>query len=229
MREELRRSAAHVFVDDIMHPQLSDDDFHHLGRVMRLRRGEAVTCSDGQGRWRLGSWNDGLECEAEVFDSALRSEKLTVAIVPLKGDRTELVVEKLVEIGIDRIVVLEPTEFAVVRWSPDKSQQALERYRRIARAAAMQSRQVYLPEVVGPISLAAVVNGGESGIQIALAEPGGNTPLSEVHTLVIGPEGGFSATERDQIPTKVDLGPSILRAETAAIVGAALMVAHRRC
>ena len=224
MREELRRSAAHVFVDDITDVQLSDEDLHHLGRVMRLRHGEVVSCSDGRGRWRLGRWCDGVECETEIFDSAPRVHTLTVAIVPLKGDRSDLVVEKLVEIGIDRIVVLEPTEFAVVRWSPEKSQQALERYRRIVRAAAMQSRQVFLPEVAGPISLAALVNTGE---QVALAEPGGETPVSSVQTLIIGPEGGFSATERDQIPAKVDLGSSILRADTAAIVGAALMVAHR--
>jgi 16S rRNA (uracil1498-N3)-methyltransferase len=224
MMDELRRSSAHVFVEDISCPVLTDGDVHHLSRVLRLKNGEVVTCSDGHGAWRVTHWKDGaVESVSEVITEPERSLLLTVAIAPVKGDKTDLTIEKLVEIGIDRIAILQPLERSVVRWASDKTSQVMDRYRRIALAAAMQSRRVYLPEIVGPVSLDALgVNG------IAMAEPGGQASWDGVRTLVIGPEGGFSPNElASSLPT-IDLGSTILRAETAAIVGASLMVAHSR-
>ena len=148
---------------------------------------------------------------------------LTVAVAPVKGDRTDLVVEKLVEIGIDSIVVLAPVERSVVRWSADRTVQVMDRYSRIVKAAAMQSRRVHLPVLSGPVALASVLAGGA-----AVAEPGGDAPWEEVTTVIIGPEGGFAPSEIAPAALRVDLGPGILRAETAAIVAAARMVAHHR-
>ena len=224
MMDELRRSSAHVFVEDISHPVLTDGDVHHLSRVLRLKNGEVVTCSDGHGAWRVTHWKDGaVESVSEVVTEPERSISLTVAIAPVKGDKTDLTIEKLVEIGIDRIAILQPLERSVVRWASDKTSQVMDRYRRIALAAAMQSRRVYLPEIVGPVSLDAL---GVDGI--AMAEPSGQASWDGVRTLVIGPEGGFSPNElASSLPT-IDLGSTILRAETAAIVGASLMVAHSR-
>ena len=224
MMDELRRSSAHVFVEDISHPVLTDGDVHHLSRVLRLKNGEVVTCSDGHGAWRVTHWKGGtVESVSEVVTEPERSISLTVAIAPVKGDKTDLTIEKLVEIGIDRIAILQPLERSVVRWASDKTSQVMDRYRRIALAAAMQSRRVYLPEIVGPVSLDAL---GLDGV--AMAEPGGQASWDGVRTLVIGPEGGFSPRElASSLPT-IDLGSTILRAETAAIVGASLMVAHSR-
>jgi len=224
MMDELRRSSAHVFVEDISHPVLTDGDVHHLSRVLRLKNGEVITCSDGHGAWRVTHWKDGaVESVSEVVTEPERSISLTVAIAPVKGDKTDLTIEKLVEIGIDRIAILQPLERSVVRWASDKTSQVMDRYRRIALAAAMQSRRVYLPEIVGPVSLDAL---GVDGI--AMAEPSGQASWDGVRTLVIGPEGGFSPNElASSLPT-IDLGSTILRAETAAIVGASLMVAHSR-
>lgn len=224
MMDELRRSSAHVFVEDISYPVLTDGDVHHLSRVLRLKNGEVVTCSDGHGAWRVTHWKDGaVESASEVITEPERSVLLTVAIAPVKGDKTDLTIEKLVEIGIDRIAILQPLEHSVVRWTSDKTSQVMDRYRRIALAAAMQSRRVYLPEIMGPVSLGAL------GVDdVAMAEPGGQASWDGVRTLVIGPEGGFSPNElASSLPT-IDLGRTILRAETAAIVGASLMVAHSR-
>ncbi len=227
MIEDLRRSSGHVFVDDLATPVLSEDDFHHLDRVMRLRRGEIVTCCDGAGKWVTTTWDAGVQAVGEIHSAPVRDHTLTVAIAPVKGDRTEWVIEKLVELGIDRIVVLAPTDHSVVKWSQDKTPQVLERYRRIGRAAAMQSRQLFLPEILGPIALDAMTQGSGDEV-IAYGEPGGSCAIGEVTTLVVGPEGGFSAAEISHAPATVDLGGSILRADTAAIVGATLMVAHHR-
>lgn len=224
MMDELRRSSAHVFVEDISHPVLTDGDVHHLSRVLRLKNGEVVSCSDGHGAWRVTHWKDGaVESVSEVVIEPERSILLTVAIAPVKGDKTDLTIEKLVEIGIDRIAILQPLERSVVRWASDKTSQVMDRYRRIALAAAMQSRRVYLPEIVGPVSLGAL--GADA---IAMAEPGGQASWDGVRTLVIGPEGGFSPSELSSALPTIDLGSTILRAETAAIVGASLMVAHSR-
>jgi len=221
---QLRSSAAHVFVADIAAPELATDDVHHLKKVLRLRNGETVTCSDGAGRWRACVWNsDSLEITGGIETENASTPVLRVAIAPVKGERTDLVVEKLVEIGIDEIAILSPLERSVVRWAHDKVDHVMQRYQRIARAAAMQSRRVFLPQVVGPVTLSGLVSSG-----IAFAEPDGNATWGDVTTVVIGPEGGFSAAEMSAAPAAIDLGPHILRAETAAIVAATQMVAHWR-
>ena len=224
MIDILRNSSAHVFVESVLAPVLLDDDVHHLSRVLRLRDGESVTCSDGNGSWVACTWNSGdIEVSGNVVVVDAQLPELTVAIAPVKGDRTDLVIEKVVEIGIDHIIILSPVERSVVRWASNKVPQVMDRYSRIARAAAMQSRRVFLPTVSGPVSLANVTGRG-----VAFAEPGGTATAEAVTTLVIGPEGGFSPAEISLAPALADLGPSILRAETAAIVGAARMVAHWR-
>ena len=224
MIDALRFSAAHVFVESPASPVLSKDDQHHLERVLRLRDGETVSCSDGKGMWSLAQWHNGaLTTDGTVQHAQIPSPLLTVAIAPIKGDRTDLVIEKLVEIGIDRIIILQPVERSVVRWATNKIPQVMARYERIIRAAAMQSRRVHLPELIGPLALADVANS-----ETAFAEPGGTADIGSFTTVVIGPEGGFSAQEVSLAPALADLGPSILRAETAAIVGASRMVAHWR-
>ncbi len=224
MIEALRHSSAHVFVDSPASPILSKDDQHHLDRVLRLRNGEVVTCSDGNGSWVQCEWRDSsIIVTGDVRVETREKPLLTVAIAPVKGDRTDLVIEKLVEIGIDAIVVLQPVERSVVRWNADKVPQVMQRYERIVRAAAMQSRRVFLPTLTGPVALLDVV-----GAQVAFAEPGGTADPASFTTLVIGPEGGFSPDEVTMAPALADLGPAVLRAETAAMVGAARMVAHWR-
>ena len=224
MIEALRRSSAHVFVDSVNSPLLTTEDQRHLSRVLRLRDGESVTCSDGVGSWRECVWQgDAVVPRGDIQHVAAPSPPLTVVVAPVKGDKTDLVVEKLVEIGVDSIVVLAPVDHSVVRWATDKTPQVMARFQRIARAAAMQSRRVYLPVISGPTELAKFRGGA-----VAWAEPGGTADWSEVTTIVIGPEGGFSAAELGLAPATVDMGPAILRAETAAIVGAARMVAHWR-
>jgi 16S rRNA (uracil1498-N3)-methyltransferase len=90
----------------------------------------------------------------------------------------------------------------------------------------MQSRRTHLPEVSGPVALGDVAGLTGAGI----AEPGGEARPEDVRVLLIGPEGGFDPAEialaREVGARSVDLGPGILRAETAALVGATRMVAH---
>ena len=91
----------------------------------------------------------------------------------------------------------------------------------VAAEAAMQSRRVWLPEVVGPLPAAEVLPGAVA------AEPGGRPLTSTDHTVAVGPEGGWSPAELDAAESTVSLGPTVLRVETAAVVAVTRMVAHR--
>jgi 16S rRNA (uracil1498-N3)-methyltransferase len=219
--ERLRRAAAHVVVDDVLSPQLGAESLHHLSRVLRLRRGEAVTVTDGAGRWRGAEFTgDGVEPVDEIRTEPRRGPPLTVAVAPPKGDRLEWLVAKCTEVGIDRIVLLE-AEHSVVRWPDDRAARQLDRLRRVAAEAGSQSRRVWLPEVAGPVPALEVLP------RFAVAEPGGH-PLQAGDTAVaVGPEGGWSAKELEVAGGAVSLGPNILRVETAAVAAAVLMVSLR--
>ncbi|MHB1090046.1 MAG: RsmE family RNA methyltransferase [Ilumatobacteraceae bacterium] len=226
MKPQLRHSAAHVFVDNLSTPHLSEDDRHHILRVLRVGSHETVSVSDGQGSWSLATvQSDGeLELISELITEPRPEPLLTVAFAPTKGDRPDDVVRKLTEIGIDRIVPIADTKHAVVRWDDVKAVKHTERLRRIVREAAMQSRRLWLPEITLPYALADVVK----HYAAALAEPDG-ARIKSTHTCIaIGPEGGFSPEELELSSQHVSLGDGILRGETAAIVAGALLAAQRR-
>ena len=222
MIHALRHSAAHVFVDQLDSPTLGDDDQHHLGRVLRLRDGESVTASNGRGQWRACVWRSGaLEVAGEVVASAAPSVRCAVAFTPVKGDRNEWAVQKLTEIGIDEVIILAPTQHSVVRWSDADKQ--LRKLRVVAREAAMQSRRVWLPNIVGLAALHEVCAGDGA----AVADPDGVALHAGVSLVVVGPEGGFAEDELPAGVPRVQLGDTILRAETATLVAATLLVARR--
>jgi 16S rRNA (uracil1498-N3)-methyltransferase len=221
MEEALRRSAAHVLVADIGAPQPDDDVVHHLARVLRLRRGEPVTVTDGAGRWRAGVFTgDGVEGADDVRVVPRSSRALTIAVAPPKGDRLERLVAKCTEIGIDRFVLLD-AEHSVVRWTGERAERQIGRLMRVAVEASMQSRRVWLPEISGPISAIEVLPG------LAVAEPGGRPVTGDDVAIAVGPEGGWSAKELEVAASTVSLGSTILRVDTAAVAAAVLMASHR--
>ncbi|HMD46666.1 MAG TPA: RsmE family RNA methyltransferase [Acidimicrobiales bacterium] len=224
-------AAAQVFVGDPAHPVLGPEDAHHLGRVLRLAPGERVVAADGAGRWCPCVVAPGpggrpvLEVDGDVVTEAAPRPRLTVAFAPVKGDRPEWVVQKLVELGIDRIVPLA-TERSVVRWEGGRAERAVERLGRVAAEAAAQSRRVWLPELTAVTPLDALA-GVVDPDPVALAQPGGTTPRLDRPVVAVGPEGGFSPGELRHAPVTVGLGPTVLRAETAAVAAGVLMAALR--
>ncbi len=221
MDEALRRSAGHVLVADVDTPDADAPTTHHLGRVLRLRDGAVVTVTDGAGRWRTCRWVGGaLEPDGDVIAEP-RPDDVTVAVAPPKGDRLDWLVQKVTEVGVTRLVLLI-AERSVVRWDPDRADRQLDRLRRIAGEAAMQSRRVWLPELCGPRPAAEVL------ASTAIAEPAGRPVAAGDRAIAIGPEGGWSPAELAQAADRVSLGATVLRVETAAVVAAALMLAVRR-
>jgi 16S rRNA (uracil1498-N3)-methyltransferase len=221
----LRRSAAHVFVESIEHPVLADDDEHHLRRVLRLRDGETVSACDGAGAWRicrLDAAGD-LVVDGDVVREVEPDVSISIGFAIPKGDRPEWIVQKLTEIGVDRILLVH-SERSIVRWDASKVDRQLDRLGRVAREASMQSRRVRLPEIVGPFAVAALAG---LGGPLAFADPDGDPPSLATPTIVIGPEGGWSPSELDVAQEVVSLGGTILRVETAAIVAASRLAELR--
>jgi len=217
--------AAHVFVDDVGHPDLSAEDRHHLERVLRLRSDEKITVGDGAGRWRwcrLGGSGGPLSPLSGVFTDPRPEPTLTVALALTKGHRPELAVQKLTEIGIDRIALFSARR-SVARWNPERAIHHLDRLRRVAREAASQSRRVWLP-VIEPVVDFEEVAGRPGAV---MAERNGR-PLAVPDLLVmIGPEGGWDPAELESGPPQVGLGPGVLRAETAALAAGVILCGLR--
>lgn len=211
--------------------------------MRRLRPGERVDLTDGAGLL--------VECEViaarpgpgelELTVLTLHREtdplcRVTVMQAILKGDRGELAVELMTEVGIDTIVPWA-AERAVARWRPDREDRALSRWRTSAREAAKQSRRVRFPEVTAQVSTASAA-ARVAGAELALLLDGqADRRLTEVSlpaageiALLVGPEGGISPGEAAELTAAgaipVRLGPSVLRASTAGAVAGALVLSR---
>ena len=214
-------SGPHVFVRDLEAPELSDEDLHHLRRVLRLRKGDPLTISDGDHRWRQAAFDASPKITGDIIEVPAPSPPITIGFVVPKGDRPAWIVQKLTEIGVDEIHLLASSR-SIVKWEPNKAEQQRSRLVRVAREAAMQSRQVKVPTIrpIRDIGEASIVS------DATLAHRGGGQLTLDRPIIYIGPEGGWEASEIGDKPT-VSLGSSVLRAETAAVAAASALALLR--
>ncbi|MET0152537.1 MAG: 16S rRNA (uracil(1498)-N(3))-methyltransferase [Candidatus Binatia bacterium] len=216
--------------------RLEGSELHYLRDVLRLRRGARVEIFDGEGQSFLTDLAAIGPTGAELVlreAVARRSESplaLTLAVAVAKASKLDWVVEKVTELGVARIVPFasERTIAAV-----ERAASRIDRWRRIASAAAAQSGRARCPQVVAIETFAKLLPLAAAHDCSLLFSPGGRPSLAEsaggvVHSAVVvtGPEGGFSATEVAQAIEAgfrlATLGPRVLRAETAAIAAVAL-------
>ena len=213
------------------------DEHHYLAHVRRARPGDAVELLDGAGRRaaatiaRIGERDTAIVAGApEVIAAA---PPFVRALVPLiKGDRMDSCIEKLVEVGVDAIVVW-PAARSVARLDDARRDARLAKYRAIAQAAARQSGRAQVPDIGAVDSLAAALAALPDGMRVVL-DPTSDASLdagaaTDV-TIVSGPEGGLAPDELDRLSgfVAVGLGPRVLRAETAPMVAVALIRAATR-
>ncbi len=216
------RHGPHVIASSFRDLLLDPDDRHHLSRVVRLRDGDPVTVGDGEGRWQACRWGQELVPVSEVVEVAPPAPRVGVAFALIKGGRPELVVQKLVELGVDDIYPFAAAR-SVVRWDEDKAAKNLQRLQRVAREAVMQCRRAWLP-LVHPVETFATV----ARLAGASRADHGGEPVSLHNPVVlIGPEGGWDDDERAVDLPVVSLSKAVLRAETAAITAGALLAASR--
>ena len=216
------RHGPHVLVADVETPDPGDDDRHHLDRVLRIRAGDPITVGDGAGRWRECRWGPTVEPVGAVEVVPPPSPRLSVAFALIKGGRPELVVQKLVELGIDDIRPFR-ADRSVVRWDDAKAEKNQARLDRVAREAVMQCRRAWLPTVHPTVDFHAVA----ALPGMARADRSGGAVTLDHPVVAVGPEGGWSDAEREVSVPVVGLSTAVLRAETAAIAAATLLAASR--
>ncbi len=234
-------AAAHVFIAELAPAlELEGHDARHLGAVLRLRPGEIVTGADGAGRWRryaigaVASRAVTLEAVGEVMVEPGLRPRTGVAFALIKGAKPDLVIQKLCELGVD-LAIPFTAERSIIRWDAARSAAAVERWRRIAREAALQCRRARALEVAPVTTFAAVVGCPGTVVAEPSAPAGADVARGlmeqsrEDAIVVVGPEGGLSPHERSlatRLP-QMSLGPHVLRSETAAIVAGAVLTGAR--
>lgn len=216
-------SAPHVLVTDLDALGLDDDTWHHLLRVRRVRVGSALTATDGAGRWRpcrIASPTS-LEPDGDVVTLTRPEPEITVAFALTKGDKPELVIQKLTELGVDRIVPFRAAR-SVVRWDEAKAHAAHRRWTTVARGAVEQAKRCWVPQIDRLSDVADLAARGAARV-----DRGGEAPSLARCVVAVGPEGGWDDRERELLPTAVALGPHVLRAETAALTAGVVLCSLR--
>jgi 16S rRNA (uracil1498-N3)-methyltransferase len=230
------RAAAHALVGELNVDDdtiiLPDATHRHFAKVLRLRVGEVVTVTNGAGAWRTtvvpASFSEAgcLIPTSEVQEVSRSYAHVSIGIALPKGDKPEFTVQKLTEIGVDA-VVLFPGDHSVARWDDDKAAKNLIRLRAVAVEAMQQSRGVYLPEIAWVPQLKNWVADRSANSTVFRADAGGAAPRLEARQIVlIGPEGGWSESERS-VGIATSLASNVLRTETAAVAAATLWCALR--
>ena len=225
---------------------LSGDDARHLAVVRRAAVGDVISVSDGRGRvaharlTALTPRSVRAELE-EIRRVAAPSPPVVLCMGLARTVRVDEALRHLVELGVDKVVIFEAGR-SVARWDEQRRRAAVARWAAIARAAAKQSHRAWLPEVLGPLGAAEAavraggggrgviaVPGAEARLDDALAAPPG-APVWAPVWAVVGPEGGLAPDEVAAFTaagaTPIGLGDQILRAETASVVVATLVLHH---
>lgn len=223
--------------------RLDDATARQITKVLRLRQGDRICLLDGRGNFHDAQINSTVKGDttAQILSTSLCQNEpkldFTLAICIPKGDKLELIVQKSVELGISRIVVVQ-SERTVTRLDGSKASEKMARWRRIAAEASEQSGRGIIPEMVGIIGfsdLATIIQ--KTDMAIIAWEEEQETPLKQVlrekpdsrsALLIIGPEGGLTESEvelaRSAGAKSVSLGKRVLRSETAAIAACSVVM-----
>jgi 16S rRNA (uracil1498-N3)-methyltransferase len=208
-----------------------------------VRTGERIALTDGAGTTAectvTSTSRTGLL--ATVYSATTAEPELprvvVVQAIP-KGDRGELAVEMLTEVGVD-VVVPWAASRSVAVWRGDRQAKALERWRSTAREAAKQARRAWFPEVAGVVDTAGVVDLlRDASLPVVLHEAASG-PLADLPVpgrgeivVVVGPEGGLTGQELADFAAvgaePVRLGSSVLRTSTAGVAAVAALLARTR-
>jgi 16S rRNA (uracil1498-N3)-methyltransferase len=214
---------------------LTGNHAEHLARVLRARVGQEFDIATGLAvrKSRITSIAESrVEFELGEEVAAAAAAKITLALAVFKFDRMEWAIEKCTELGVAHIVpvIAQRTGLHLAAAATKRT----ERWRRIARQAAEQSRRALPPEIAAPIELPETL-ALPGDVRIVLAESEEQAVLRDVLeslpqeagiVLAVGPEGGWTTDELQGFHqagwTSASLGRTVLRAETAAIAATAI-------
>lgn len=229
MRKHRFFTTEHLVVNHSIN--LDTDTSHYIGRVLRLTAGDEIYLFNNSGNEYQATLIsvDKNSVAAKIIDSS--SDKyesplcINLAQVIGKGEKMDLVIQKATELGVNSITPLY-SERTVVKKVPDRVEHKREHWQKIAVAASAQCWRNFVPIIHEAQSLSTWITKQDSGCKLILSTSGETKRLKDIAlstdiTILIGPEGGFSAAELELalqykfIP--ISLGPRILRTETTAL------------
>lgn len=218
----------------------TEEDRHHILRVMRMRIGDEIICVNKSGKSAVCSIAE-ITDEQVVADVVQWNEgdpelpiRITIGSGLPKGDKLELIIQKGTELGAFQFIPFTAAR-SVVKWDEKKSLKKVDRWNKIAKEAAEQSHRSKVPEVLSPMSLKELIQYSKDYDYVLIAfEEEARTGESKILSqtlkqmqrdqsllIVFGPEGGFSNEEVAQLKNEgfqaCGLGPRILRTETAPL------------
>lgn len=217
--------------------ELKTEEARHLRDVLRLKQGDDAYVFDGVGNefhcrvLKAGRETAELEIVQKVDPESSESRlNLTLALALLKGDKFDLVVQKVTELGVSSVVPVVTRYSDIQIRNPSDSEKRVHRWRRIALEAAKQSGRAKVPTIFEPTTFSSLIASSDEQVRLLFSERGGqslkqvlNVDSANVEgaTAIVGSEGGWSTEELSDAEQKgcqiVTLGGRVLRAETAAI------------
>ncbi|HQA30715.1 MAG TPA: 16S rRNA (uracil(1498)-N(3))-methyltransferase [Propioniciclava tarda] len=219
---------------------LSGDEGRHAVAVRRIAVGERILLADGAGTAVRGEVLSTEKASLslrvdEVLRTPTRDRRYIAAQALAKGDRAELAVEVMTEMGIDEVVPWQAAR-SIVKWVPDRAERHLAKWRSTAREATKQSRRFLVPVVTVPMSTRELaLRIPETALTLILHEEA-SVPLASVALpaagdvmIVIGPEGGIAPDELEALTAAggvpVSISDGVLRTSTAGVVALAQLQA----
>lgn len=224
---------------------INGTDFNHIKNVLRMREGDEVLIScEGKSHLCSIASLDGETATVKIEQEDYRSTELPVEIILFQGlpkaDKMELIIQKTVELGVNKIYPVEMNR-CVVKLDAKKKNAKQSRWQAIAESAAKQSKRNIIPEIGEVLTYKQMLEkakeldlffipyenkDGMLATKAALGKIKGGMKIG----LLIGPEGGFEGSEIEQAENAggltVSLGARILRTETAAITSVAMCMLH---
>lgn len=220
--------------------KITDEDAHHISRVMRMEPGETIICCSEAGevaRCEIQEITDDL-CLVSIVEWIDENKELPVFVTIAqglpKGDKLELIVQKGTELGASCFLPFFASR-SIVKWDEKKGRKKVERLEKIAKEAAEQSHRTRVPEIKNPMDLKTLLKessrytykivayeeDAKIGEKRNLASILSKLTINDSLLAVIGPEGGFTEEEistlRENGFITCSLGQRILRTETAPL------------
>ncbi len=214
---------------------LNNDDIHHIKNVMRNKVGDKIECI----------YNNKLYI-CEIIDTSsnkvlIKEEKnvnneynfdLTIGISLVKEQKMDLILQKLTELGVTRIIPLK-TDRSIIKLDNKKQESKITRWKKICKEASEQSKRNSIPIIEEPISLKELNNYEFNYKYICSLNTDNKLTYNNLSNLkdkiifIIGPEGGITNKEEELLESmnyqKISLGDRVMRVETAAIYIASII------
>ena len=238
------------FVDDAQIGKefitITGSDVNHIRNVLRMKPGEKIRVSNQKGQDYLCSISELSDdfVQADILDSEAANTELSAKIYLFqalpKGDRMETVIQKAVELGVHEIIPVS-MKYCVVKLDAKKAENKRKRWQAIAESAAKQSKRSLIPVVREVMNFDEAVAYAKS-FKVNLVPYENERGMAATRKVIealkpddtisvmIGPEGGFSAEEIEKVKQEnmkiISLGKRILRTDTAAISTLSMLMLH---